>query len=42
MKTIIQFIVTEEQGVYTADGVNVPVVWKAVPLRSYRPIYGRP
>jgi hypothetical protein len=26
MKTIIQFMVTKEQGVYTADGVNVPVV----------------
>jgi hypothetical protein len=26
MKNIIQFVVTKEQGVYTADGVNVPVV----------------
>jgi hypothetical protein len=26
MKNIIQFMVTKEQGVYTADGVNVPVV----------------
>lgn len=26
MKTIIQFMVTKDQGVYTADGVNVPVV----------------
>ncbi|HXL25873.1 MAG TPA: DUF1902 domain-containing protein [Chthoniobacterales bacterium] len=26
MKNIIQFMVTEEDGVYTADGVNVPVV----------------
>jgi hypothetical protein len=26
VKNIIQFMVTKEQGVYTADGVNVPVV----------------
>jgi hypothetical protein len=26
MKTIIQFMVTKDQGVYTADGVNVPAV----------------
>jgi hypothetical protein len=26
MQSIIQFMVTKEQGVYTADGVNVPVV----------------
>jgi hypothetical protein len=26
MKNIIQFVVTEEEGVYTADGVNVPIV----------------
>ena len=26
VKTIVQFMVTKEQGVYTADGVNVPVV----------------
>lgn len=26
MRNIIQFVVTKEQGVYTADGVNVPVV----------------
>ena len=25
MTTIIQFMVTKEQGVYTADSVNVPV-----------------
>jgi hypothetical protein len=26
VKNIIQFTVTKEQGVYAADGVNVPVV----------------
>jgi hypothetical protein len=26
MKNIIQFLVTEEDGTYTADGVNVPIV----------------
>jgi predicted RNase H-like HicB family nuclease len=26
MKNIIQFLVTEEDGFYTADGVNVPIV----------------
>jgi hypothetical protein len=26
MKNIIQFMVTKEQGAYTADGVNVPIV----------------
>jgi len=26
MKTIIQFNVSQEDGVYTADGVNVPIV----------------
>jgi len=26
MKTIIQFMVTKDRGVYTADGVNVPAV----------------
>jgi hypothetical protein len=26
MKNIIQFAVSEENGVYTADGFNVPIV----------------
>lgn len=26
MKNIVQFMATKERGVYTADGVNVPVV----------------
>lgn len=26
MKNIIQFLVSQEDGVYTADGVNVPIV----------------
>jgi hypothetical protein len=26
MRTIIQFLVTHDGGIYTADGVNVPVV----------------
>lgn len=26
MNNIIQFMVTEEDGIYTADGVNVPIV----------------
>lgn len=26
MKNIIQFQITEEDGIYTADGVNVPIV----------------
>lgn len=26
MKNIIQFLITQEDGVYTAEGVNVPVV----------------
>ena len=26
MKKIVQFTVTKERGVYTADGVNVPIV----------------
>lgn len=26
MKIIIQFVVTQEDGVYTADGINAPVV----------------
>jgi hypothetical protein len=29
MKTIIQFAVSHEDGMYTADGVNVPVVTEA-------------
>jgi len=30
MTTIIQFMVTKEQGVYTADSVNVPVFTSSV------------
>ena len=26
MKNIIQFSITQEDGVYTADGINVPIV----------------
>jgi predicted RNase H-like HicB family nuclease len=26
MKTIVQFNISQEDGVYTADGVNVPIV----------------
>jgi Domain of unknown function (DUF1902) len=29
METIIQFMVTKEAGIYTADGVNIPVVTEA-------------
>jgi predicted RNase H-like HicB family nuclease len=26
MKTIVQFSISQEDGIYTADGVNVPIV----------------
>ena len=36
MKNIIQFMVTKEQGVYTADGVNVPVVTEGSTFEELR------
>jgi len=29
MKSIVQFNISQEEGVYTADGVNVPIVTEA-------------
>ncbi|HVB80425.1 MAG TPA: hypothetical protein VNE82_10850 [Candidatus Binataceae bacterium] len=29
MKTIVQFSIAQEDGTYTADGVNVPIITEA-------------
>jgi Domain of unknown function (DUF1902) len=34
METIIQFMVTKEAGIYTADGMNIPIVTEAKVLEE--------
>jgi hypothetical protein len=34
MRTIVQFNISQDDGVYTADGVNVPIVTEATSVEG--------